>query len=579
VRRIVVIAAGPAGISAATRIKRRLPEHEINVIIPAAVAGTQDASGPVGRRRSLALPNLEMVASREVGILEAQDIMPDLAEGEVTVKSSRGTLPIRYTDLVLEVPATVRLPRALHKAANVFTWPMPGFADDPGPCDAALAEAASSGSPVLVVGSGVPALDAVCLALEAGAKVRWLRVRESESPVLETQLDALILRFFGPDVIPIDCPDIAADRLDFGLNGDGTRLERVVLPDGSEYDAACSIWTTPLMGRHPILREPGVILDAQGRISLSDDRPEGPPLVLMGNGAAVPGAVLPVSGCALPAWPGGNEAAEFSAWTALDDVVAGVAAGGKQAPVPVNGTLAVREARLCLPGENAVRNLHLQRAGLSLAEAQALGWDAEYAIVSSRDGAFALGTCDSLMRDAEIILTLTADRPSRTLLGVQVLGLGPGADLGDGLFGMALATLAEGVRLDTPARRSALGVCSRMFASACAILCNKLDTLIKGVSPDEFLASRQAGAEFFTLDLRSLPDWREGHVPGAYNIPLPQLKKRLQDEVPRFTPIVLVSADGRDAYAVACRLAGLGATDLYVLDGGMRLWPYETEQG
>ncbi|MCL1939685.1 MAG: rhodanese-like domain-containing protein [Desulfovibrionaceae bacterium] len=581
-RRIVVIAAGPAGISAATRIKRRLPEHEVNVIIPAAVAGTQDAFGPAGRRRNLALPNLETLASREVGILEAQDIMPDLAEGEITVSSSRGSLPIRYTDLVLEVPATVRLPRALHKAANVFSWPMPGFAADPGPCDAALAEAAASNSPVLVVGSGVSALDAVCLALEAGAKVRWLRVKESESPAVETQLDALLLRFFGPDVLRIDCPDIAADRLGLGLNADGTRLERVILPDGSEYDAACSIWTTPLMGRHPILREPGVILDAQGRISLSDDRPEGPPLVLMGSGAAVPGAVLPVSGCALPAWPGGSEAAEFSAWTALDTVVAvvaAVAADGKQAPAPGNGTLAVREAMLCLPGENAARNLRLQRAGLSLAEAQALGRDAEYAIVSSRDGAFALGACDSLVRDAEIILALTVDRPSRTLLGVQVLGLGPVADLGDGLFGLALAALAEGVRLDTPARRPALGLCSRMFAAACAIVCNKLDTLIKGVTPDEFLTSRQAGAEFFTLDLRSLPDWREGRVPGAYNIPLPQLKKRLQDEVPRFTPLVLVSADGRDAYAVACRLAGLGATDLYVLDGGMRLWPYETERG
>jgi len=42
---------------------------------------------------------------------------------------------------------------------------------------------------------------------------------------------------------------------------------------------------------------------------------------------------------------------------------------------------------------------------------------------------------------------------------------------------------------------------------------------------------------------------------------------------------VLVSADGKDAYAVACRLAGLGATSLYVLDGGMRLWPYDEEKG
>ena len=66
-------------------------------------------------------------------------------------------------------------------------------------------------------------------------------------------------------------------------------------------------------------------------------------------------------------------------------------------------------------------------------------------------------------------------------------------------------------------------------------------------------------------------------MPGAYNIPLAQLKKRLQDEVPRFTPLVLVCAAGDEAYAAAARLAGLGATDLYVLDGGMDVWPYSLD--
>ena len=565
-RRIVVIAAGPAGILAATRIKRRLPEHEINVIIPAAIAdASTERFGPAAKRRAMALPNLEILASREVGVLEAQDIMPDLAEGEITVTSSRGQLPVRYTDLVLEAPAVVRLPRALNKAGNVFAWPMSGFAAQPEPCDAALAAASASGLPVLVVGSGVAALDAVCLALEAGAKAHWLRVRERETPGLEAQLNALALRFLGPNVTHTDCQDIAADRLSLVLDESGTRLERIVLPDGAGVDLSCALWTTPLMGRHPVLREDGIVLDPRGRLCMAEEGPAGPPVTLMGSGAAVPGAVLHLSGVELPAWPGGRETAEFSAWAAVDAVA------GKASPIPGDGVLAVREAGLNLPGERSARNLFLQRAGLSLAEAQEREREAEYAIVSSGEGAMAHG--------AELVLALTADRSSRTLLGAQALALGAAKDTADGLFGMALAALAEGVRLDALARRFGSGVASRMLSLAASILCNKMDTVIKGITPDEFLASRQAGAEFFTLDLRSLPDWRVGHVPGAYNIPLPQLKKRLQDEVPRFTPIVLVSADGRDAYAVASRLAGLGATDLYVLDGGMRLWPHEVEKG
>ena len=109
------------------------------------------------------------------------------------------------------------------------------------------------------------------------------------------------------------------------------------------------------------------------------------------------------------------------------------------------------------------------------------------------------------------------------------------------------------------------------------MLSNKLAGRYFGITPDEFIASREAGAEFFTLDLRSTPDWRAGHVPDAYNIPHTQLRKRLQDEVPRFTPIVLVAATSDAAWSVACMLGGLGATDLYVLDGGMAFWPHALE--
>lgn len=571
-RRIVIIAAGPSGVRAATRIKRRLPEHEVNLVVPAAIAAPQAGpDGPAARRRDKLLPNLEVLASREIGILEAQDIMPDLTRGEITVSSARGKLPIRYTDLVLEVPATVRLPRPLQKAENVFCWPMPEFAAETAPCDTALAIAASSGGFVLVVGSGAAALDAVCLALEAGAKVCWLRLKESGAPAVEAQLGGLIVRYFDSGVRIVDCPDLTADKLGFVFDPSGARLARVTLPDGREFDFSCVLWTTPLMGRHPVLREPGIELDSLGRIYVSENLSQDSCVVLMGSGSVVPGATLPGSGLVLPAWPGGDEAARYSAWAAIDAIT------GKTAPGAGSGVFAVREAGFCQPAPETGKTMRFFRAGLSLAESQALGRDADYAVVSSRG--VAVGGSESLDQGAELVLCLTVDRVSRTLLGAQVLSLGPARDAADGLFALALAALAGGSNVEELARRSGTGLVSRLFSLAASILRNKLDTVIKGITPDEFLASYRAGAEFFTLDLRSLPDWRAGRVPGAYNIPLPQLKKRLQDEVPRFTPIVLVSGDGRDAYAVACRLASLGATDLYVLDGGMQLWPYEVEQG
>lgn len=566
-RRIVVIAAGMAGVHAAARLKRRLFTHEINLILPAAVAAPFEGDGPVSKRRAATLPNLELLTTREVGVIEAQDIMPDLAAKEVTVSSTRGALTIRYTDLVIEIPAEVRIPRALQKANNVFAWPVPEFAADPAPCDNALAEAAASGRPVLVVGDGAPALEALFLATEAGAQARWLRTEAEETPALDPHLAALVLQRLGKAVTCTPLPACAPDRLGFAVSPDGTALERIILPDGEEIACACCLWTSPLMARHPLLREDGVYLDAFGRITADKDYAEQAGLHLMGDGSVIPGALLAFSGGTIPVFPGGGENAALSAWLAVDALTGArpLAASARNA---VYGSLALREA--FTPG------LHFGRIGLTQAEAKKQQMETEHAIIGMPP-AFDKDDSGNDEGPPCLILSLFCDKQSRTLVGAQVLGIAVSRNETDGLLGMAQAALAEGTPLSALARRGQAGLPGYMLATAASILRNKLDTVIKGISPDEFLASRAAGAEFFTLDLRSLPDWRAGHVPDAYNIPLTQLKKRLQDEVPRFTPIVLVSDCGRDAYAAASRLAGLGATELYVLDGGMRLWPYALE--
>lgn len=593
-RRIIIIAAGPAGVACAAHIKHRLPEHEINLVIPSAVTAREEAAGPVGRRFAAALPDTQDLAQREIGVLETDDLMPDLEAREISIGSSRGRLTVRYSDLVLEVPATVRLPRPLQKADNVFTWPMPGFAASPEACDAALARAAATGKPVLVVGDGASALEAVFLAREAGAAVRWLRTKSPESPALEEQLLGVALKRLGK-VTVTTAPHLAAEELGFDLEQNGALLAGVSLPDGEKIACACCFWTGPLMARHPVLREEGVVLDHKGRIVISDAA-KCPGLRLMGSGSALEDGALPFSGAPLPAFAGGDEQAWSSAFAAIDDV------SDKISPRPP--LLARREAR----GAGLV----FYRAGLSLAEAQAAGLDCEYACLAlpevERQGA-AKGAAQG--QGPLLALALTCDRASRTLIGVQVLGAHPAGAMidsshagapesasgpiqanknahenaspvkamADGLFAMAGAALAGGISVELLARSCPAGASGELLARSAEALVNKFETIIKGISPAEFMASHEAGAEFFTLDLRSLPDWRQGHVPGAYNIPLSQLKKRIQDEVPRFTPIVAVSAFGRDAYIAASRMAALGAKDLYVLDGGMALWPYEEERG
>ncbi len=567
-RRIVVIAAGPAGVTCATRLKRRLPESEVNIILPPTLETLQSSVGPAGRRLAAGLPNLETLTSREVGILDARDIMPGLDSREVTFSSSRGRLTVRFEELVVETAATARLPRALQRCSNVFGWPMTGFAADPAACDEALARSARDNVPVLVAGAGMPALDAVFLAREAGAPVIWLCTSEKDVPDIEPHLCGILLAFMGEGVRFVPLPETPAESLRCAVSGDV--LESVSLPDGELVACSCCLWTTPLMARHPLLREDGFFLNRFGCMEAAEGVEENLGVFLMGSGAALPPARL-AQGAEVPAWPGGEEAALASAVYISEKLArTGRGAGASSARPPAEpALLGVRRA--AMPGRI------LLRAGLTLADAERAGLEADHAILARPLG----GKATEKAQGGEDLLTLVlvGHKQSGTLLGVQVLGMAPGggesAVLGaDGLFGMGLAALARGTALEELAVREAAGLPGFMLARAASMLANKFAGAARGISPDELLASAAAGAEFFTLDLRSKPEWEARRLPGAHNIPLPQLKKRIQDEVPRYTPLVLVCATGDDAYAAARRLAGLGATELYVLDGGMNLWPY-----
>jgi thioredoxin 1 len=72
------------------------------------------------------------------------------------------------------------------------------------------------------------------------------------------------------------------------------------------------------------------------------------------------------------------------------------------------------------------------------------------------------------------------------------------------------------------------------------------------------------------VDVRTSHEFTNGHIPGAVNIPLEQLRGRVAD-VPTNRPVVVVCASGNRSQDGAEILAGAGHT-AYNLEGGTMVW-------
>lgn len=80
------------------------------------------------------------------------------------------------------------------------------------------------------------------------------------------------------------------------------------------------------------------------------------------------------------------------------------------------------------------------------------------------------------------------------------------------------------------------------------------------------------------VDVRTCPEWAEGHVEGSVNLPLARLQERA-DELPRDRPLVLVCASGYRSSIAASLLRRQGFDGIWDLVGGMEAWRTVAEAG
>ncbi|MFN3653292.1 MAG: rhodanese-like domain-containing protein [Armatimonadota bacterium] len=97
------------------------------------------------------------------------------------------------------------------------------------------------------------------------------------------------------------------------------------------------------------------------------------------------------------------------------------------------------------------------------------------------------------------------------------------------------------------------------------------------LSPEEGHA-RVASGEVVVLDVRTLPEWRGGHIPGAVHIPLDELTGRYQELDPEAETLV-VCAHGIRSAAAGQWLVQAGFDRIANLRYGMSAWPGPVERG
>ncbi len=233
--------------------------------------------------------------------------------------------------------------------------------------------------------------------------------------------------------------------------------------------------------------------------------------------------------------------------------------GGNQKFPHIAGTVIIK-----------VFDCNIAKTGLTEKEARECGLDVISCYVSEYDR-------EHFVPGAKIIkLKLIACKKTGRILGAQLIGEGDVVKRID-IIATALykkykvndlASLDLGY---TPAYANAMGI----LIVAANVMQNKLEGRFKGMRAADVYKLLQKGyEEYLFLDVRTPQEYEELRIPGFDLIPLEAFRRRL-DEIPRDKKIILACESGKRSYQASLILNSHGYKDVWVLEGGLRMWPYK----
>lgn len=208
--------------------------------------------------------------------------------------------------------------------------------------------------------------------------------------------------------------------------------------------------------------------------------------------------------------------------------------------------------------------LNAGKTGLSEAQAKEAGFDAVSVIMVTDDKAHYMPGAGSF------IIKLVADRGSRRLLGVQVLGKGAV----DKVVDTCVAAVAMHATVDDIADMDfayapPFSTAIHPLSHAVNVLMNKMDGTLETMTPAEYASGAAEGYKVMDVSLK----------PSIEGAPYVDLTK-IEGEVEGFAkdePILLVCAKGKRGYLTQNRMKYYGYTKTRVLEGGLAFNEVEAE--
>lgn len=544
-RRVIVIGGVAAGMSAATRLRRLEESARITVLergdhVSFANCGLPYyVGGVITERDSLLLQTPASLAARfnlDVRV-RTEALSIDRAARTVRVRSTAADGTPREEDLPYD--ALVLAP-----GARPVLPPVPGIERalslrSVAGADALLAAVATGGP------GGGPARSAVVL----GAGFIGLEVAEN---LHRRKLSVTLVELADQVLPPLDpemAAPVAARLREAGIEvRTGTSLSRVeahevVLTDGTRLPADLVVVAVGVRPDTALAAEAGLEVDERGGVVVDDEQRTSDPRIWAAGDAALKRSALDgeptLIALAQPANRHGR-------------VVADSILGRRPQAAPGIGTAIV-----------GVLGLEVAMTGWSEKRARAAGLDVVVVHTHPADHA------TYYPGSASMSLKLVLEAGSGRILGAQGLGEA-GVDKRIDVVATAIRAGLNGPDLAD----LELAYAPQYGAAKDPVIMLGLvaDNVLSGLTPTiqwhELAQARQAGGVL--VDVRSTAEFARGHIPGALNVPVDELRERL-GELPRDRPLIMSCQVGARGH-LAVRLAlqhGLQAANL---DGGYRTW-------